>query len=120
MPHHGRALLRIADENAARVIALLLRHSGFTVERVSSASELTTGSNRLGVTLVIVATPGGTDPATAFGDFTPEPNRSYALVALVAGDPSGAKAGGADRVVAVPFDPSTLTADIIDAIQSRS
>ena len=119
IPHRGRALLRIADENAARVIALLLRHSGFTVERVSSAAELTTGANRLGVALVIVAAPGGTNPATAFGDFRPEPDRSYALIALVAGDPSGAESAGADRVVGVPFDPSTLTADIIDVIQSR-
>ena len=120
IPYRGRALLRIADENAARVIALLLRHTGFTVERVSSGAELATGANRLGVTLVIVATPGGTDPATALGDFIPEPNRSYALIALVAGDPSGAEAAGADRVIAVPFDPSTLTADIIDVLQTRS
>ena len=119
MPHRGRALLRIADENAARVIALLLRHTGFTVERVSSAAELVTGANRLGVTLVIVAGPGGADPATALGDFTPDPTRNYVLIALVAGDPSGAQVAGADRVIGVPFDPSTLTADIIDAIESR-
>lgn len=117
--HRGRALLRIADENAARVVALLLRHTGFTVERVSSASELATGANRLGVTLVIVATPGGADPVGALSDFVPGADRAYALIALVAGDPTGAKAAGVDRVISVPFDPSTLMADILGTVDAR-
>jgi DNA-binding response OmpR family regulator len=119
IPHRGRALLWIAEENAARVTALLLRHAGFTVERVGSAAELGADVGRLGVTLVIVAAPGGADPAAAFAGFIPSPNRGYALVALVTGDPSGAKAAGADRVVGVPFDPATLADDLLGAVAGQ-
>ncbi len=117
--HRGRALLWIADEDVARLAALLLRHAGFTVERVSSARELGSGTARLGVTLVVLSAPGSADPVTALGGFEPDPNRLYALVVLVAGDPAGAKAAAADRVLTLPLDPATLSEELIGAVEHR-
>jgi DNA-binding response OmpR family regulator len=117
--HRGRALLWIAAEDTARLAALLLRHAGFTVERVRSASELGSGAGRLGVTLVVLSAAGDSDPAAALGGFAPDPNRAYALVALVDGDPAGARAAGADRVLTVPFDPATLSDELLAAVDQR-
>ncbi len=116
MPHRGRALLWIADEEVARLTALLLRHHGFTAERVSSPRELATGAERLGVSLVVLSAAGSADPADALAGFTPAPERSYALVALVSGDLTGARAAGADRVVSLPFDPATLADELVGAV----
>jgi DNA-binding response OmpR family regulator len=115
--HRGRALLWIADEEVARVTALVLRHSGFSVERAAGPAELASGAGRLGVTLVVVSVVGGTDPATALGGFVPAPARGYGLVALVAGDPTGVRAAGADRVVPLPFDPATLADELLAATE---
>lgn len=118
--HRGRALLWIADESTARLAALILRHEGFTVERVGSARELASGANRLGVTLVVVSAPGTTLPDQAFGGFVPERSRDYALVALVAGETEGARAAGADRVLPLPFDPATLSEELLGAVARRT
>ncbi len=117
--HQGRALLWIADEATARLAALILRHEGFTVERVASARELTTGAGRLGVTLVVVSAPGASEPAQAFSGFIPTPIRDYALVALVAGDTTAAQSAGADRVLPLPFDPATLSEELLSAVAAR-
>ena len=119
MPHRGRALLWIADEDTARLAALLLRHAGFNVERVGSAREVTTGAARLGISLVMLSAPGSADPAAAFGGFVPPESRSYAVVALVDGDLTGARAAGADRVIAQPFDPATLSDEVVAAVDAR-
>ena len=117
--HRGRALLWIADESTARLAALILRHGGFTVERVGSARELSSGASRLGVTLVVVSAPGGADRAQAFAGFVPDPHRAYALVALVTGDTAAARAAGADRVLALPFDPATLSEELLTTVAAR-
>lgn len=116
----GRALLWIADEDTARLAAMVLRHRGFTVERVGSVRELTNGANRLGVALVVLTVPGSDRPEGALGGFEPDTNRGYAVVALVAGDPVGPKAAGADRTLALPFDPATLADELVAAADQRA
>lgn len=117
--HRGRALLWVADEDVARLAALLLRHAGFTVERVGSSRELSTGAGRLGVTLVVLTAAGSDRPEGALGGFEPDPDRAYAVVALVAGNPAGAKEAGADRVLTLPFDPATLSEELLNAVAVR-
>ncbi|MGE0439512.1 MAG: response regulator [Gemmatimonadales bacterium] len=117
--NRGRALLWIPSEDVGRVVALLLRHAGFTVERVGTARELGTASNRLGVSLVVLAVPGSATAAGALGDFTLPDDRGYAVVALVAGDGTGARLAGADRVVALPIDPATLGREFTDAVDQH-
>lgn len=119
MSHRGRALLWIADEDVARLAAMLLRHAGFSVERVSSSRELTTGTARLGVSLVVLTAAGSDRPEGALGGFEPDANRGYAVVALVAGDTTGAKEAGADRALTLPFDPATLSDELLGAVASR-
>jgi DNA-binding response OmpR family regulator len=118
--HRGRALLWIAEEEVARLTALVLRHSGFSVERVASSRELETGVARPDVTLVVLSTVGGTDATESLGGFRPAADRRYGLVALVAGDPTGARAAGADRAVSLPFDPATLADELGAAVNGRS
>ena len=118
--HRGRALLWIADEDVARLAAMILRHAGFTVERVSSSRELTSGANRLGVSLVVVTAPGSDRLEGALGGFEPDSRRGFAVVALVAGDGTGAREAGADRVLALPFDPATLADELIGAVDDRN
>jgi len=38
------------------------------------------------------------------------------VVALVAGDGEAARRAGADRVIALPFDPGSFTADMVDLV----
>jgi len=120
MPHRGRALLWIADEEVARLTALLLRHAGFTVERVTSARELSTGASRLGISLVVMSAVGTSAVDEALGGFAPAPDRGYALVVLVTGEPSGAALAGADRVLTLPFDPATLADELLAATDERA
>jgi len=120
MSHRGRALLWIADEDVARLSALLLRHAGFTVERVGSSRELGSGAGRLGVTLVVLTTAGSDRPEGALGGFEPDADRGYAVVALVTGNPAGAKEAGADRVLTLPFDPATLSDELLTAVTART
>jgi len=117
--HRGRALVWIPHEDTARLAALILRHTGFTAERVGSASELASNANRIDVSLVVLSAPGTSDPKAALGGFVPDRNRIYALVALVDGIMTGARAAGADRVVSMPFDPATLADELLAAVGER-
>jgi DNA-binding response OmpR family regulator len=112
-PMRGSALVLVGEEDLARVVVLLLRHAGFTVERCGSVEELRPAAARLGVALVLVL--GGTDAAGAhpLGGFDPPAGRGYRLVALVAGDGAAARAAGADRAIELPFDPENFTAEMV-------
>jgi CheY-like chemotaxis protein len=59
-PKRGAALVQVPEEDLARVVALLLRHAGFEVERLASAEDLQRASGRLGVALVLVVGGSGT------------------------------------------------------------
>jgi DNA-binding response OmpR family regulator len=109
----GTALIYVPDEDLARIVSLLLRDAGFQVERRAAVAELQTWSERIGVTIVLVA--GGADVPGAhpLGGFVPQPDRPYLMVALVAGEGTAATAAGADHVVHLPFDPGTFTAEIL-------
>jgi hypothetical protein len=113
-------MLWIADEDVARLAALVLRPSGFTVERAGSARELQGGAGRLGVVLVVLSVLGTSDPAEALNGFVPDAGRGYGIAALVSGDPAAARAAGADRVVQLPLDPATLSDELLAAFESRA
>ena len=113
-PDRGQALALVSDEHLARVVMLLLKHAGFEVARPVDAARLehlaAAGSPRL------VVVQGGTDAAGAhpLAGFVPPPDRSYRVVALVSGAGTAALASGADRVVQLPFDPASFTADVLE------
>jgi len=110
----GEALLGLPEGDVARVVAMLLTHAGYSVERVAGLEELTRRSRRLGVTLVVVA--GGDGPRTdPLGGFRAPAERSYTLVVLTTGDGAAARELGADHVVPLPFDPGTFTSDLLAA-----
>jgi DNA-binding response OmpR family regulator len=109
----GTALLYVPDEDLARIVSLLLRGSGFQVERSPTVKDLQAWSERIGVTAVLVAGGADTPGAHPLEGFVPKPDRTYLLVALVAGGGSAAAAAGADHVVHLPFDPGTFTAEIL-------
>jgi DNA-binding response OmpR family regulator len=112
-PQRGDALVQVQEEDLARVVALLLRHAGFKVERLAGAEDLQRASGRLGVALVLVVGGSGAAGVHPLGGFTPDAGRSYRLVALVAGDGEAARAAGADVVIQLPFDPGSFTADMV-------
>jgi len=116
----GGALVLVAEEDVARVVALLLRHAGFAVERLGSVDGLRQAAGRLGVALVVVL--GGTDAAGAhpLGGFDPPAARAWRLVALVAGDGTAARAAGADRVIELPFDPRSFTVEMVALVSEGS
>jgi len=116
----GGALVLVAEEDVARVVALLLRHAGFAVERFGSVDGLRQATGRLGVALVVVL--GGTDAAGAhpLGGFDPPAARAWRLVALVAGDGTAARAAGADRVIELPFDPRSFTVEMVALVSEGS
>ena len=109
----GSALVLVAEEDLARVVVLLLRHAGFAVERCATVDQLRRATGRLGVSLVLVL--GGTDAAGAhpLGGFDPPVDRPYRLVALVTGEGTAARVAGADRVIELPFDPGSFTAEMV-------
>jgi DNA-binding response OmpR family regulator len=109
----GTALIYVPDEDMARIVSLLLRAAGFQVERSATVAALQTGSDRIGVTVVLVAGGADTPGAHPLEGFLPGPDRGYLMVALVAGGGSAATAAGADHVVQLPFDPGTFTAEIL-------
>jgi CheY-like chemotaxis protein len=115
-PHRGIALVQVAEEDKARIVVLLLRHAGFGVERCATLEELRPAAGRPGVALVLLL--GGTGAAGAhpLGGFDPPPVRDYRVVALVAGDGAAARTAGADRVITLPFDPGSFTADMADLV----
>jgi CheY-like chemotaxis protein len=109
----GRALVLVSEEYLARVVSLLLKHAGFEVVRAEDAAHLerltASGRPRL------VVAQGGTDAAGTrrSGGFVPPAERDYRVVALVSGNGRGALAAAADRVLELPFDPGSFTADIL-------
>jgi DNA-binding response OmpR family regulator len=115
-PHRGTALVQVGEEDMARIVVLLLRHAGFAVERCATTEELRERAGRLGVALVLLV--GGTGAAGAhpLGGFDPPAARGYRVVALVAGEGEAARSAGADRVIGLPFDPGSFTADIVDLV----
>ena len=115
----GDALVSIADEDLARVVASLLKHAGFGVQRVAGTGELTERVGRLGVSIVVLL--GGNAPGLdPLGGFRPAPGRGYTLVALVPGDGAAARAAGADHVVVLPFDPGTFVPELLSAARRLS
>jgi hypothetical protein len=112
-PARGQALVLVNDDHLARVVMLLLKHAGFEVVRAEDAAGLArlaaSGDPRL------VVAQGGTGAAGAhpLAGLGPPAERRYRLVVLVSGAGAGALAAGADRVVELPFDPSSFTADIL-------
>jgi DNA-binding response OmpR family regulator len=115
-PSRGVALVQVAEEGMARIVVLLLRHAGFAVERCATPEELRRNAERVGVALVLLL--GGTGAAGAhpLGGFDPPRARGDRVVALVAGDGEAARRAGADRVIALPFDPGSFTADMVDLV----
>lgn len=115
-PHRGTALVLVAEEDLARIVVMLLRHAGFAAERCGTLDDLRRGAGRLGVRLVLLL--GGTDAAGAhpLGGFDPPASREFRVVALVAGDGAAARAAGADRVIQLPFDPGSFTADMVHLV----
>jgi DNA-binding response OmpR family regulator len=109
----GTALLQVADEDLARIVSLLLRASGFQVERCRDPEALQAAADRVGVTVVLIAGGASTPGTHPLGGFVAKQKREYLLVALVAGDGAAAWAAGADHVVGLPFDPRTFTDEIL-------
>lgn len=110
----GDAVLRIADPDVDRVVALLLKHAGFTIQHAEDAAELARHAARLGVSLVVA---GGAVGEPPMGGFTPPKDRLCTVVALAAGDGSAERAAGADHVVALPFDPGSFTDEVLRALE---
>ena len=113
----GEAVVFLPDEDLARVVSLLLKHAGFSVERVERLESLDASASRLGINLVVLMGTTG-DGADAFGGFRPAADRGYTLVALVAGDGSAAREGGADLVVSLPFDPGTFVSELLAGMKA--
>jgi DNA-binding response OmpR family regulator len=109
----GTALLYVPDEDLARVVSLLMRAGGFTVERSLAVAELQTTAKRIGVSVVLIAGGADTPGAHPLEGFEPDTAREYLVVALVSGGGSAAAAAGADHVVHLPFDPGTFTTEIL-------
>ena len=111
--HRGIALIYVPDEDLARIVSLLLRGTGFQVDRCPTIAALQSGADRVGVAVVLVAGGASTPGAHPLEGFIPKADRPYLMVALVAGDGSAAVGAGADHVVSLPFDPGTFTAEIL-------
>jgi DNA-binding response OmpR family regulator len=109
----GTALVQVADEDLARIVSLLLRASGFQIERCRDPGKLQTAAERVGVSVVLIAGGASTPGAHPLGGFEAKRERDYLVVALVAGDGAAARAAGADHVVSLPFDPRTFTEEIL-------
>jgi DNA-binding response OmpR family regulator len=118
--NRGAVLLQVPDEDLARIVSLLLRDAGFQVQRVSSVPELQAAASSIGVSLVVIAGGGSTPVAHPLGGFRPEADRSYLVVALVAGEGAAALAAGADHAVNLPFDPRTFTSEILSLLAPAS
>jgi DNA-binding response OmpR family regulator len=110
--HAGEAVIWLPDEDLARVVALLLRHGGFAVERVPDLATLATRAHGLAVSVVVITgcDAPGVDPLSGF---VPQMERGYTLVALMRGDGTKARAAGADHTVMLPFDPGTFVNDLL-------
>ena len=116
----GTALLHVPDEDLSRIISLLLRATGFRVERCRSVDALQHSAANPGVTVVLIAGGASSPGAHPLGGFIAPGNRDYLLVALVSGEDAAAVAAGADHVVQLPFDPGTFTAEILRRLTPAS
>lgn len=114
--HRGRAVFCIPDLELGRATSLLLRHAGFTVDRVATLPETVEEAARLDTTLVVVSLPAS--EAERLRAFGPAERRSYTLIALVTGDPATAR-GAADLVLTLPFDPAGFAGEILSAMPPR-
>jgi DNA-binding response OmpR family regulator len=115
--HQGRAVLWAPDQELARATTLLLRHAGFSVDRVTAASEAEAEAARLDTTLVVLSVAGtGGDPLQGF---RPAAGRWYSLVVLVPGTPEPARAAGADLVLTLPYDPATFSGEVLAAMTAH-
>jgi DNA-binding response OmpR family regulator len=120
MVQRGTALMHIADEDLARIVSLLLRGSGFQVERFGDVAQLQTAAGRVGVRVVLIAGGASTPGTHPLGGFVANTERDYLLVALVGGDGTAARAAGADHILHLPFDPGTFTAEILRRLAPAS
>jgi signal transduction histidine kinase len=111
--NRGTALIHIPDEDLARIVSLLLRSASFQVERCPSVQDLQSRSERIGISLVLIAGGADTPGAHPLGGFVPAKGRDYLMVALVSGGDAAARSAGADHVISLPFDPGTFTAEIL-------
>jgi DNA-binding response OmpR family regulator len=112
----GEALLLLADDDLARVVALLLRHAGFTVRRVENQDSLAKEAGKLGVSLVVIGSAGFL-ASQPLGGFQPARDRFYTLVALVRGDGSPERGEGADHTIGLPIDPGSFTEEVLRAME---
>ena len=108
----GTALLHLPDEGNARVVSLLLRDAGFQVQHIGSIAQLEAAASSIGVSIVVLAGGSGTPGAHPLAGFMPPSDRTYRVVALVAGNGEAALGAGADQVVQLPFDPKTFTREV--------
>jgi DNA-binding response OmpR family regulator len=113
--YRGRAVMHLADDRAVRVLALLLRHAGFEVERAVSAADARTAADKVGVSLVVLGSgPDLPDPLERFPAST---ERGYAVVVFSAD--GGVAAAGADLSLPLPFDPATVVDELLQAVERR-
>lgn len=117
-PYRGVALVVHPDPRVGRILSLRLREAGFTVRRPLSLLDLRDAAARPGVTLVVI--PEGTDPMDPLGGFEPPADRAWALAVLGQTHEARARAAGADRVVAMPFDPAAVTGVLLTVVEERS
>ncbi|MEO8201824.1 MAG: response regulator [Gemmatimonadota bacterium] len=112
----GNIVVWTFDKDLGRVIALLLKHAGFTLRIATDILTLVRESNTLGVSAVIIGSPDapGSRP---LGGFSPPRDRMYALIALVQGDGTREREAGADHIVVLPFDPGSFTEEVLRAIE---
>lgn len=115
--YQGRALLLHPDQRVIRVLSLLCRKAGFVEARPVSIADLQHAAGEVGVSVVFL--PGGGDPADPLGGFVPPESRDYAVVVLGSDFVPRCRGAGADHVVALPFDPATVIADVLGVIEAR-
>ena len=116
-PPQGRAVIWVPDQELERATTLLLRHAGFSVDRVTSIIDAETEAARLDTTLAVVSVVGsGAEPLKGFG---PAQDRWYVLVALVPGSPEPALDAGADLALTLPYDAATFGCEILAAVTAR-
>ena len=114
--NEGPALVYVQDEPLLRVINSLLSRAGYVVTNCDTEADLSREAAALGTRLVVAAT-SSTPGSAPFGSFHPTTERTYKLIALVAGDGTSALASGADHVIGLPFDPATFVEEISAAMQ---
>jgi CheY-like chemotaxis protein len=108
----GVAAVWTRTDELGRVVAMLLKGEGFTVERCVDAEALTTQTRRLGTTLLVAeaADAVGGDP---LGGFRPAADRDYSFVLLTVDRDSAPEDLEADLVLETPIDPATFAHDIL-------